>query len=77
MKLTPHEKKILALIELHPEIITDTKKREQIAKENGLSEKTLRNRIGDLKKYGVIGKSQDPFKNQFDNNMRKLKSSQH
>ena len=54
MKLTPHEKKILALIEKNPEIITDTKKRIVIAKENGLSEKTLRNRIGDLKKYGVI-----------------------
>ena len=54
MKLTPHEKKILALIEKNPEIITDTKKRTVIAEENGLSEKTLRNRIGDLKKYGVI-----------------------
>ena len=54
MKLTPHEKKILALIEKNPEIISDTKKRTVIAKENGLSEKTLRNRIGDLKKYGVI-----------------------
>ena len=54
MKLTPHEKKILALIEKNPEIITDTKKRIVIAQENGLTEKTLRNRIGDLKKYGVI-----------------------
>ena len=54
MKLTPHEEKILALIEEYPEIITNTKKRTVIAKENGLSEKTLRNRIGDLKKYGVI-----------------------
>jgi len=54
MKLTPHEKKILALIEKNPEIITDTKKRTVIAEQNGLTEKTLRNRIGDLKKYGVI-----------------------
>ncbi len=54
MKLTPHEKKILSLIEKNPEIIIDAKKRTAIAKENGLSEKTLRNRIGDLKKYGVI-----------------------
>ena len=54
MKLTPHEKKILGLIEKNPEIIDDTKKRAKIAKENDLSEKTLRNRIGDLKKYGVI-----------------------
>ncbi|MBS23850.1 MAG: hypothetical protein CMG38_01695, partial [Candidatus Marinimicrobia bacterium] len=59
MKLTPHEKKILALIEKNPEIITDTKKRTVIAKENGLSEKTLRNRIGDLKKYGVINLDSD------------------
>ena len=34
MKLTPHEKKILALIEKNPEIIIDTKKRIVIAKEN-------------------------------------------
>ena len=54
MKLTPHEKKILNLIEKNPEIIDDTKKRAKVAKENELSEKTLRNRIGDLKKYGVI-----------------------
>ena len=54
IKLTPHEKKILGLIEKNPEIITDTKKRTVIAEKNGLSEKTLRNRIGDLKKYGVI-----------------------
>ena len=39
MKLTPHEKKILALIEKNPEIITDTKKRTIIAEENGLTEK--------------------------------------
>ena len=54
MKLTPHETKILCLIEKNPEIIDDTKKRAKVAKENDLSEKTLRNRIGDLKKYGVI-----------------------
>ena len=62
MKLTPHEKKILSLIENDPDIINDTKKRAKIAKDNGLSEKTLRNRIGDLKKYGVI--SIDRTKNQ-------------
>ena len=37
MKLTPHEKKILSLIENDPEIINDTKKRAKIAKDNGLS----------------------------------------
>ena len=65
MKLTPHEKKILALIENDPEIINDAKKRAKIAEDNGLSEKTLRNRIGDLKKYGVI--SIDKNKNYSDN----------
>ena len=64
MKLTPHEKKILSLIENDPDIINDTKKRAKIAKDNGLSEKTLRNRIGDLKKYGVI--SVDRNKNHSD-----------
>ena len=64
MKLTPHEKKILSLIEKEPDIINDTKKRAKIAKDNGLSEKTLRNRIGDLKKYGVI--SIDKNKNHSD-----------
>ena len=54
MKLTPHEKKILSLVEDNPDIIDDTKKRAKIAEKNGLSEKTLRNRIGDLKKYGFI-----------------------
>ena len=64
MKLTPHEKKILSLIENDPAIINDTKKRAKIAKDNGLSEKTLRNRIGDLKKYGFI--SIDKNKNHSD-----------
>ena len=58
MKLTPHEEKILLLVKSHPDIITDLKEREKLAKKHGLSEKTLRNRIGDLKKYGIIGDSQ-------------------
>ena len=58
MKLTPHEEKILLLVKSHPDIITDSKEREKLAKKHGLSEKTLRNRIGDLKKYGIIGDSQ-------------------
>ena len=32
MKLTPHEKKILNLIEKNTEIIDDTKKRAKVAK---------------------------------------------
>jgi hypothetical protein len=54
MKLTPHEEKILSLVKTNPEIITDSKQRAKVAKNIGLSEKTLRNRIGDLKKYGII-----------------------
>ena len=63
MKLTPHEKKVLSLVESNPEIIDNSKKREEIAKINGLSEKTLRNRIGDLKKYGVISSIKYKIKN--------------
>ena len=54
MKLTPHEQKILLLVKSNPDIITNSKIRAKIAKNNGLSEKTLRNRIGDLKKYGLL-----------------------
>jgi len=55
MKLTPHEQKILAIVRQHPEIVNDPARRKEIAKEYGLTEKTLRNRIADLKKYGLVG----------------------
>jgi len=54
IKLTPHEEKILELVQQHPEIIDSPEARKKIAEQEGLSEKTLRNRIADLKKYGVI-----------------------
>jgi len=54
MKLTPHEKKVLELVKRYPEIIYDPQRRREVAAENGLTEKTLRNRIGDLKKYNLI-----------------------
>ena len=54
MKLTSHEEKIFSLVKSNPDIVTNSKKRAEVAKEYGLSEKTLRNRIGDLKKYGII-----------------------
>ena len=54
MKLTSHEKKILELINQHPDIIKDPAARKKVAEKYSLSEKTLRNRIGDLKKYGFI-----------------------
>ena len=54
MKLTSHEKTILELISKHPDIIESPSARKSIAKQYGFTEKTLRNRIGDLKKYGII-----------------------
>ena len=57
MKLTSHEKTILELISKHPDIIESPSARKLIAKQYGFTEKTLRNRIGDLKKYGIIKSS--------------------
>ncbi len=54
MKLTSHEKKILELINQYPDIVKDPTTRKKVAEKHSLSEKTLRNRIGDLKKYGFI-----------------------
>ena len=54
MKLTQHEQKILDIINNHPEILDDPNQRESIAQKYGLTEKTLRNRIAEFKKYGVI-----------------------
>ena len=54
MKLTPHEKKILDIVKSHPEVIDNSNKRKSIAKSYGLSEKTLRNRIAELKKRELI-----------------------
>ena len=55
MDLTPHEEKILELIKKHPEVVSDPEIRRKVAEENSLSEKTLRNRIADFKKYGLLG----------------------
>ena len=52
--LTEHEKKILKLVKKYPAIVKDRNEREKIAVKHGLKEKTLRNRIADLKKYGLI-----------------------
>jgi len=43
------------LVQQYPEIVDDPEARKKIAEGHGLSEKTLRNRIADLKKYGVVG----------------------
>ena len=55
INLSPHEKKILSLVEKHPTIVADPVERKRIAELNGMSEKTLRNRLADLKRYGVVG----------------------
>ena len=55
INLSPHEKKILSLVEKHPSIIDDPLERKRVAELNGMSEKTLRNRLADLKRYGIIG----------------------
>jgi len=54
INLSEHEKKILHLIKKYPEILTDISKRKEIAEKVGLAEKTIRNRIADLKKIGLI-----------------------
>ncbi|MEK0352755.1 MAG: Wzz/FepE/Etk N-terminal domain-containing protein, partial [Nitrosopumilus sp.] len=59
IKLTPHEQKILDMVKEHPEVIHDPEKRKEIAEQHGLSEKTLRNRIGDLRKYGVLPSTEE------------------
>ena len=54
IKLSTHEQKILDLIKDNPEILTDPIIRKQVANQYGMTEKTLRNRICDLKRYGLI-----------------------
>lgn len=54
MKLTPHEEKILKLLEQYPDIKNDPQLRREVAEKHGLTEKTVRNRIADLKKYGLV-----------------------
>ena len=63
MELTSHEQKILDIVTNHPEILDNPEKRIQIAELYGLSEKTLRNRIAELKKYGFIGSNSKVIKN--------------
>ena len=62
MKLTPHEQKILKIVQDNPGIINDPAKRETVAKKNGLTEKTLRNRIAELKKRDLIKKPSSNLK---------------
>jgi len=65
MELTQHEQKILDIVKNHPDILDNPDKRASVAELYGLSEKTLRNRIAELKKYGLIvnGSQKDNKKN--------------
>jgi uncharacterized protein involved in exopolysaccharide biosynthesis len=44
------------LIQQYPEILTDRDVRSKIAVQNGMTEKTLRNRIGELRRFGLVTK---------------------
>ena len=61
MKLTSHEQKILDIVNNHPDVLNNPEKRTEIAELYGLSEKTLRNRIAELKKHGVLT-TNSPYK---------------
>ena len=63
MNLTPHEEKILKIIKEYPLIINNPDKRKIIAKKYGLTEKTLRNRIAELKKRGLLDKKESKNQN--------------
>ena len=56
MKLTPHEEKILKIIKNNPKVVDQPAVRESVAKKYGLTEKTLRNRIAELRKRGLLAK---------------------
>lgn len=53
--LTQHERRVLELVRRSPEIVASRSARAKLAKDIGMSEKTLRNRLADLKRYGLIG----------------------
>ena len=56
MKLTPHEQKILKIINDNPKVVDNPSIRSKIAKKYQLTEKTLRNRIAELRKRGLLEK---------------------
>ena len=59
MKLTPHEEKILKIIKDNPKVVNNPSIRGKIAKKHGLTEKTLRNRIAELRKRGLLKEKSD------------------
>jgi len=56
MKLTPHEQKILKIINDNPKVVDNPNIRSKVAKKYQLTEKTLRNRIAELRKRGLLEK---------------------
>ena len=56
MKLTPHEQKILKIIKANPKVVNQPSVRGKVANKHGLTEKTLRNRIAELRKRGLLEK---------------------
>ena len=56
LNLTEHERKVYDLIQQYPDILTDRDVRSKIAMQNGMTEKTLRNRIGELRRFGLVTK---------------------
>ena len=63
MKLSLHEQKVLDIISNHPEIIDNPQDRTRIAKIYNLTEKTLRNRIAELKKRGLLNNGESQLNN--------------
>tara|TARA_B100001750_G_scaffold245096_1_gene263891 strand:- start:206 stop:1606 length:1401 start_codon:yes stop_codon:yes gene_type:complete len=54
VNLSEHERKAYELIQKHPEILSDREARAEVAVQNGMTEKTLRNRIGELRRFGLV-----------------------
>ena len=63
MKLSLHEQKILDIISKHPEVLDNPQDRTRIAKIYNLTEKTLRNRIAELKKRGLLNNNESQLDN--------------
>ena len=59
MKLTPHEEKILKIIKTNPKVVNQPNVRKSVAEKYGLTEKTLRNRIAELRKRGLLSKKSE------------------
>ncbi len=64
MKLTPHEQKILGIVNANPKVIDQPLIRRRVAKKYGLTEKTLRNRIAELRKRGLLANQKEIKKEQ-------------